>query len=201
MILLVSLSCMTQKKAGIDKTLVDQVRMDDNRNQVRMDDDRNQVLMEVDRTRMKSEQYVDQGDYKSALVVYADACRKYPDNQVLLTNYHKTIEEIHHAADAAFSRNDFTSSGRAYYILLKNYPFFQELVPEVSFDKTFLHSRLKDCGSHLSQRALTQYRKGNLAEAISIWKDILLFDPNNAGIKKEIDTTTTQMKNLLQNKE
>ena len=172
LVLLVSLSCMTHKNAGIDKTLVDQVRM------------------EVDRTRTKSEQYFVQGDYKSALDVYAAALRKYPDNQALLTNYHKTIENIHHTADKAFSREDFTSSGRAYYVLLNNYPFFQELIPELSFDMAFLHARLEDSGSHLSQRALTQYRKGNLAEAISIWKDILLFDPNNAGIIKEIDTTT-----------
>jgi len=183
LILLVSLSCMTQKNAGIDKTRVDQVRM------------------EVERTRTRSEQHIVQGDYKSALDVYADARRKYPDNQAFLTNYHKTAEDIHHAADEAFSRGDFTSSGRAYYVLLKNYPFFQELIPELSFDKTFLHARLEESCSHLSQRALAQYRKGNLAEAISIWKGVLLFDPNNSDIIKEIDTATAQMKNLLQNKE
>jgi len=174
---------MTQKNAGIDKTRVDQVRM------------------EVERTRTRSEQHIVQGDYKSALDVYADARRKYPDNQAFLTNYRKTVEDIHHAADEAFGREDFTSSGRAYYVLLKNYPFFQELIPELSLDKTFLHARLEDSGSHLSQRALAQYRKGNLAEAISIWKGILLFDPNNSDIMKEIDTATEQMKNLLQNKQ
>jgi tetratricopeptide (TPR) repeat protein len=183
LLLLVPLSCMMQKNAGIDKTLVDQVRM------------------EVERTRTKSEQHVVQGDYKSALDVYADPCRKYPGDQTLLTNYHKTIEDIYHAADEAFSREDFTSSGRAYYVLLKNYPFFQKHVPEVSFDKASLHARLEDSGLYLYQRALTQYRKGNLADAISIWKGILLFDPNNTGIMKAIDTTTIQMKNLRQNKE
>ena len=183
MILLVFLSCVTQKNAGIDKELVDRVSMD------------------VDRTRAESEQYVVQHDYKSALHVYADACRKYPNNRMLLTNYHKAIEDIHRAADEAFSREDFALSGRASYVLLKNYPYFQELVPELPFDKTFLHARLEDCGSNLSQRALTQYRKGNLAEAISTWKSILLFDPNNAGIMKAITTATIQLKNLQQNKE
>jgi tetratricopeptide (TPR) repeat protein len=179
----VFLSCVSQKNAGIDQELVDRVRMD------------------VDRTRVESEQYVVQRDYKRALHVYADACRKYPHNRMLLTNYHKTIEDIHRAADEAFSREDFALSGRASYVLLKNYPYFQELVPELPFDKTFLHARLEDCGSNLSQRALTQYRKGNLAEAISTWKSILLFDPNNAGIMKAITTATTQLKNLHQNKE
>lgn len=55
--------------------------------------------------------------------------------------------------------------------------------------------------SHLSQRALDEYRKGNLAVAISIWKSILVFDPNNAGVVKSIDTATIQLKNLQQKKE
>ncbi len=178
LILLVFSSCMSQKNAGIDKTLVTKARM------------------EVDRTRMKSEQYVVQGDYKSAVDVYADACRKYPDDQVLLTSYGKTIEDIHRTANEAFSREDFASSGRAYHVLLKNNSYCQELSREPSLDKGFLHARLADCSSHLSQRALAEYRKGNLAEAISIWKSILIFDPNNADIMKSIDTATIQLKNL-----
>jgi hypothetical protein len=51
------------------------------------------------------------------------------------------------------------------------------------------------------QRALDEYRKGNLAGAISIWKSILEFDPNNADIMKAINTATIQLKNLQQKKD
>lgn len=183
LVLLAFSSCMPQKNTGIDKTLVDRAHM------------------EVDRTRMKSEQYVVQGDYKSAVDVYADACRKYPGDESLFTNYGKTLEDIHRAAGEAFNREDFVSSGRAYYVLLKNHSYCQGLFRELPLDKGFLHARLEDCSSHLSQRALAEYRKGNLAEAISIWKSILAFDPNNAGIMKAIDTATIQLKNLQQKRE
>jgi len=176
-------SCMPQKKAAIDRAMADRTRM------------------EIERTRMESEQYVVDGDYKSAMDVYTDANRKHPKHPMLSMNYLKTIEDIHRAADEAFTREDFASSGRAYFVLLKNYPYYQELIPELSFDKGFLHARLEDCSSHLSQRALADYRKGNLAEAISIWKSILAFDPNNSGIAKSIDTATIQLKNLQQKRE
>jgi tetratricopeptide (TPR) repeat protein len=182
-VLLVFSSCIPQKNTGIDTTSGGRARM------------------EVDQTRMKSEQYVVQGDYKSALDVYADACRKYPADQALFTNYGKTLEDIRRAADEAFSREDFTSSGRVYYILQNNNSYCQEVFREPSFDKEVLHGRLKDCSSLLSQRALAEYRKGNLAEAISIWKSILAFDPNNVSIMKAIDTATIQQKNLQQKKE
>jgi len=183
LILVAFSSCMLQKNAGIDKTLVDRARM------------------EVDRTRMESEQYVVQGDYKSALDVYTDACRKYPDDQALFTYYIKTMKDIHHAAGKAFSREDFASSGGAYYVLLKNNSYCQKLFRELSLDKGILHARLKDCSDQLSQRALAEYRKGNLADAIPVWKSILAFDPNNAGVMKAIDTATIQLKNLQQTRE
>ena len=181
--LLLFSSCMAQKNSGFDKSQVDRTHR------------------EVDRIRMRSEQYMVQRDYKNALDVYADACRKYSDDQALFTNYNKTREDIHRAADDAYNREDFASSGLAYYVLLKNYPYCPELFQEPSFDKVFLHTRLEHCNSSLSQRALAEYRKGNLAEAISIWKSILAFDPNNTGIMKEVDTATIQLKYLQQKKE
>jgi len=183
LMLLIFSSCMPQKNSGFDKTSVDRTRR------------------EVDRIRLKSEQYIDQGDYNSALDIYADACRKYSDDQALFTNYDKTRVHIHRIADEAFSREDFASSGRAYYVLLKNYSYCPELFQEPSFDKGFLHDRVEHCSYNLSQRALAEYRKGNLSDAISIWKSILEFDPNNAGIIKAINTATIQLKNLQQKTE
>jgi hypothetical protein len=66
-------------------------------------------------------------------------------------------------------------------------------------DKTLVNSENR--GANLSQRALDEYRKGNLAAAISLWKSILAFDPDNAAIVKAIKTATLQQKNLEQIKE
>jgi outer membrane protein assembly factor BamD (BamD/ComL family) len=59
----------------------------------------------------------------------------------------------------------------------------------------------EDRGARLSQQALDEYRKGNLASAISIWKSILAFDPDNPAVVKAINTATIQLKNLEQIKE
>jgi tetratricopeptide (TPR) repeat protein len=183
LILMVFPACMPQKKTAVDRGMADRTRM------------------EIERTRTESEQYVADGDYKSAMDVYANAGRKHPKNSMLITNYRKTIEDIYRLADEAFTREDFASSGRAYFVLLKNYTYYQQLIPELPFDKGFLSARLEDCSSHLSQRALADYRKGDLVEAISVWKSILAFDPNNTGIAKAIDTATIQLKNLQHERE
>jgi hypothetical protein len=66
-------------------------------------------------------------------------------------------------------------------------------------DRTLVNSENR--GAHLSQRALDEYRKGNLAAAISLWKSVLVFDPDNAAIAKAIKTATLQQKNLEHIKE
>ncbi len=168
-ILLSFSACMTTKNAGIDR--------------------------EADRIHAECEKNIAHGDYKGALDVYANARRKRPNDQTILAGYRKTIEGMRHVADAAFSKEDFAASGRIYHVLLKNHPSYQE-VNNLSFDKAYLQARLEECSSGLSQRALEQYRQGNLSEAITIWKSALAFDPGNKGIMKALDTATIQMKNL-----
>jgi tetratricopeptide (TPR) repeat protein len=182
LLLLAFSSCMPQKKPAIDRTP-------------------GKLMQPTQPTRTTSEQYINQGDFIKALDLSAAACRNNPTDQSLLANYHQIIEEVLLAADEALRREDFASSGRAYFALLNDYPRYQKLDRKVSIDRGFLHARLKDCRSNLSQRALAEYRKGNLTEAISLWKSILAFDPQNAAIKKTIDRAAIQMKNLKEEKD
>jgi cytochrome c-type biogenesis protein CcmH/NrfG len=56
--------------------------------------------------------------------------------------------------------------------------------------------KLKSCGTQLTREGLEQYRKGNLKEAIAAWQGLLQFDPDNAEIRKAVDTATEQLKKL-----
>jgi hypothetical protein len=42
------------------------------------------------------------------------------------------------------------------------------------------------------------YRQGKLDEAISLWRKVLLFDPDNKETKDAISTATVQLQNLKQ---
>jgi len=43
---------------------------------------------------------------------------------------------------------------------------------------------------------MEEYRKRHFNEAIVIWKNLLVFDPDNAYIKNAIDTATVQARTL-----
>ena len=100
----------------------------------------------------------------------------------------------------AFDREDFISAGKLYRILLDNYPDFKPFAHLLSFNIETLNSRITDCSLTLFKGALEKYRKGNLADAISIWEQILSYDPENLEVKRAIDTANTQLKSLKEKK-
>jgi tetratricopeptide (TPR) repeat protein len=152
--------------------------------------------VEIDLALSESDRDIRKGDFDGALGAYGAALRKYPDDRGLLRNYLEAAEDIRDAADDAFDKEEFTSSGRTYAFLLKNYPHFKKIVRDLSFDRKYLKDRLKECSDRLSESALTNYRQGNLTAAITLWKNILEFEPGNAGVRKSIDTASIQLKNL-----
>jgi hypothetical protein len=84
--------------------------------------------------------------------------------------------------------------------LLKNYQYFKRSQKPLSFPEESLKDGIKNSSSQLTKKGLEQYRKGNIAEAISTWEGILLFDPENLEIKKAIETAKIQLKKLKQKK-
>jgi tetratricopeptide (TPR) repeat protein len=151
---------------------------------------------EIEGILAKADEYVAQGDFKSALDFHKSTAEKYPGNKALEDGFIATIEDIMKAADRAFEKGDFILAGKTYYLLLRSVPQSNGFSAGLSFTKKSLTKKLNECRSALSQEALSQYRSGNIENAISLWKSLLSFDPGNKSIKKYIDTATTQLKNL-----
>ena len=144
----------------------------------------------------KSRQYLEAGEFGKAINSYRASYLKYPRDPFLLTNLINLILDMKFLAEIAISKEDFLSTGKIYYALLNNHKYFNKFYKSLSLPKEFLDDGLKDCRLQLTKRGLEQYRKGNLAEAIDIWKGILNFDPDNQQIKKAIETATAQLKSL-----
>lgn len=144
----------------------------------------------------QSRQYLEAGEFEKAINSYRVRYLEYPNDPVLLTNLINIILDLKFLAEIAISKEDFLSTGRIYYALLKNYKYFNKFYKSLSVADKFLDEGIKNCRLQLTKKGLEHYRKGNLADAITIWKGILKFDPDNQQIKKAIETATTQLKNL-----
>ena len=125
---------------------------------------------------------------------------KHPNDQDLIKEYIKSLEDLRKSADRASEKGDFASAGRLYHVLFKNYQDFRTFSKSLSFDRDYLHARLSYCKEVLSRKGFEEYRKGNLNEAIGCWHDYLAIDPYNEDIRKAVSTVTVQQKNLMQTK-
>jgi hypothetical protein len=106
------------------------------------------------------------------------------------------LESIKRYADLDFKRKEFSSAGRTYRILLKNYISLNHLKRFLSYNAGLLDTGIDTCRKMLFEEGLEQYRSGNLSQAISIWRDILTFDPENLEVRKATDKAIFQTGNL-----
>lgn len=147
-------------------------------------------------SKRQAQQSLQAGDFQKALDIYKAADEEYNNDPSLFAESRKAIEDIKRRADEAAAKEDLSAAGKAYSVLGKNYSFYEKLASSPSFSKDSLDEGVKKCRTQLTQKGLEQYRKGNLAEAISLWQGLLLFDPDNIEIKKAVDTAAQQLKKL-----
>ncbi len=140
--------------------------------------------------------YVKAGEFRKAVDLCKEIYQKYPRDPGVRSGYIQTLETIKSNGDRAFERNDFETAGSVYELLLKHIPSVTRLNGSSPLDREGLTVKIKACVKTLFENGLQQYRTGNLDQAISIWKGILVFDPSNEEVKRAVDVATLQLKNL-----
>jgi tetratricopeptide (TPR) repeat protein len=143
-----------------------------------------------------AKKHMEAGEYQKAIDVYNVEYQKHPHDLSLAREYVKSIKNIASTADKALDEKDFASAGRNYDILLKNYANFKGFDKELSFNSIYLNEKLSYCKKAIFKQGFQEYRKGNLSEAIALWQDLLVIDPQNTDIKKTLRTAKLQQKNL-----
>ena len=141
---------------------------------------------------------VAEGEYQKALDAYTSVLAMYPEDTEVILSYVGMFESIRNTADKAFEEGDAQARGEFYYFMLENYTRFQNFEVKPSFQREILLAEIAECSTSLNQKALIQYRAGNLDDAISIWKGILTFDPGNKDIRQTMETAAEQLKTLSQ---
>jgi tetratricopeptide (TPR) repeat protein len=146
----------------------------------------------------RARQSLAEGDYLTALDGYKALPQEALRDPAQSSGLRRIMEETRGLADQALNRKDFIAAGKAYAVLWREYSLAQNAGLTLSFSRTDAEEGLKKCRAQLTREGLDQYRKGNLREAIATWQGLLQFDPDNAEIRKAVDTATEQLKKLKQ---
>lgn len=139
------------------------------------------------------------GDYAKALAIYQAALKEYPGDKDIHAGYAKGAGEVAAVGAKALAAKDYALAGKVNGLLLGSLATFEALDAPVAGGwpgRKELESAVRLCVSELTNRGLAEYRKGDLKKAIATWEDLLAFDPENAEIKKAVETARAQLGRL-----
>jgi tetratricopeptide (TPR) repeat protein len=136
------------------------------------------------------------GDYQKTLDSYRILPPELLRNAEVSASLLRIIEELKRLADRAIARKDFLAAGKGYAALWNDYPLAEKTGLSPSFPWSAAEEGIKKCRTQLTKEGLDLYRKGHLKEAIAVWQGLLEFDPENAEIRKAVETASEQLEKL-----
>lgn len=139
---------------------------------------------------------VQKGSYTEAIELAGDADDESTSEILHSASYIAALNGLTENGMSYYKSGDYKRAGGAFKYVIEHMP------PDSASNGKFIRSSdqisslIKVCEDRMMEQGLTQYRDGNLGEAITIWKEILRLNPNHAEAKKALKTATVQLKNL-----
>lgn len=140
---------------------------------------------------LQTERYIEHGEYEETFALLSRSCDHYQEGNNLPAECRLNFERILQIADRHFEKKDFAKAGILYRLLMEsgatgNYP------PGA----LSLREKITKCARVLTGEGLVQYREEKLDKAISLWEQVLSFDPENESVKKAITSANRQQQYL-----
>ncbi len=138
------------------------------------------------------------GNHAKALAMYQTALKEYPGDKAVKAAYAKKVGEIKAIGDKAFAAKDYGLAGKINSLLLKNIESSGGVAGAAArgVSRQELAEAVRKCSSGLTNGGLQEYRNGNLESAITLWGDLLAFEPDNDEIRKAVETAKAQLNKL-----
>jgi len=133
------------------------------------------------------------GRYDKALAVYQAGLREYPGDKTLGSVYAGAVDELEAVGRKALAAHDYALAGKVEALLLRNFASFDGFTARPGVSREKLAEAIELCRSSLTKNGLAEYRKGNLEKAVAAWESLLVFDPENAEIRKAVETAKAQL--------
>ncbi len=134
--------------------------------------------------------------FEAALTVIREERRVKGSSRLLEEDYLQVLQALTAAGEKHFQRGEYQQAGKVSRTLLNHFPSEKTLAARLAVGRETVAKRLQTCADRLMDNGLTEYRAGNLQQAIDTWRGILVFSPTHDGAKKAIHTADTQLKNL-----
>ncbi len=124
------------------------------------------------------------GDFQKALDTCLTACQTHPKSPEIARDCFRTIEAIKAEGDRAFDKEEFSRARSTYELLLKNFPGFSGFAELLSFERSYLITRLKMSRTFVAEKQVQSALKtGQTQKAIDVYRELHQHYPQDAAVR------------------
>ena len=137
-----------------------------------------------------------EGGHERALELFSAAWQEKPGHAGVVREFDGALLALKKNGDAAYAQGKWEDAGKRWMGTLRFITHPAANSRDYPFTRSEVRAKVDHLSASLLEKALLQYRKGNIQAAIADWKTILAYDPANEEAVKSLNTATTQLEQL-----
>jgi thioredoxin-like negative regulator of GroEL len=137
-----------------------------------------------------------EGGHIRALELFSAAWQEKPGHAGVAREYDGALVALKKSGDAAYAQGKWENAGKRWMATLRFITHTAANPVGNPFTRGEVRLKVDRLSAALTEKALTEYRRGEIPAAIADWKTILSYDPGNGEAARSLETATKQLETL-----
>jgi len=137
-----------------------------------------------------------EGRYERALELFSGAWQEKPGHPGVAREFDGALLALKKSGDAAHAQGKWEEAGKRWMGTLRYITHPASNWRNYPFTRSEVRAKVDRLTAALTEKALTEFRRGELPAAIAGWKTILSYDPGHEEAARSLRTATKQLETL-----
>jgi hypothetical protein len=137
-----------------------------------------------------------EGGHERALELFSAAWQEKPGHPGVAREFDRALLALKKNGDAAYALGKWEDAGKRWMGTLRFITHPAANPGTYPFTRSEVQTKVDRLTAWLTEKALTEYRRGEIPSAIADWKTILSYDPKHEEATRSINTALKQLETL-----
>jgi len=137
-----------------------------------------------------------EGGHERALELFSAAWQEKPGHPGVAREFDGALLSIKKDGDAAYAQGKWEEAGKRWMGTLRYITHPASNWRSYPFTRSEVQAKVDRLTAALTEKALTEFRRGELPLAIADWKTILSYDPGHEEAARSLQTALKQLETL-----
>jgi tetratricopeptide (TPR) repeat protein len=137
-----------------------------------------------------------EGGHERALELFSAAWQEKPGSAGVAREFDSALLALMRNGDAAYAQGKWEDAGKRWMGTLRFITHPAANRRDRPFTRSEVQAKVDHLSAALMEKALTEYRRGEVPSAIADWKTILSYDPGHEEAARSLQTATKQLETL-----